>query len=131
MKLSVVSQDERSIHLACEGDLVLPMTTPRADPLAGVLAGGPCPALVLLDLSTVGYINSTGISWLVLTHRRVEQDGGRLVLHSAQPFVRGVLDLMHLSSVLNLAADEPAARSVPPVVAGQPAGGHPARGANA
>ena len=112
MKLSVVFQDERSIHLACEGDLTLPAAAPRADPLAGVLPGGPCPALVLLDLSKVGYINSTGISWLVVSHRRVEQDGGRLVLHSAQPFVRGVLDLMQLSTVLHLAADEPAARSL-------------------
>jgi anti-anti-sigma factor len=112
MKLNVVSRDERSIHLACEGDLVLPMTAPRADPLAGLLPDGPCPALVLIDLSKVGYINSTGISWLVLTHRRVEQGGGRLVLHSAQPFVRGVFDLMKLGSVLHLAADEPAARSL-------------------
>jgi anti-anti-sigma factor len=131
MKLSVVSQDERSIHVACEGDLVLPLAAPRADPLAGVLPGGPCPALVLLDLSKVGYLNSTGISWLVLAHRRVEQGGGRLVLHSAQPFVRGVLDMMKLGSVLHLAADEPAARSLPPDEAGPPAGGHPARGARA
>jgi anti-anti-sigma factor len=112
MKLSLVSRDERSVLLACEGDLVLPMTSPRADPLADVLPSGPCPALVLLDLSKVGYINSTGISWLVLSHRRVEQGGGRLVLHSAQPFVRGVLDLMKLGTVLRLADDEPAARSL-------------------
>jgi len=112
MKVSVVSRDERSVQLACEGDLVLPMATPRADPLAGVLPDGPCPALVLIDLSKVGYVNSTGISWLVLTHRRVEQGGGRLVLHSAQPFVRGVFDLMKLGTVLHLAADESAARSL-------------------
>jgi anti-anti-sigma factor len=112
MKLSVVSQDERSIHLACEGDLVVPLTTGRADPLAGALPRGPCPATVLLDLSKVGYINSTGINWLILAHRRVEQGGGRLVLHSAQPFVRGVLDLMRLGTVLHLADDEPAARSL-------------------
>ena len=111
MKLSVVSQDERSIHLAGEGDLVLPMTASRADPLAGVLPPGRCPATVLLDLSKVGYINSTGISWLVLAHQRVQQGGGRLVLHSVQPFVRGVLDLMGLATVLNVVADEPAARS--------------------
>jgi anti-anti-sigma factor len=111
MKLSVVSRDERSVHLAAEGDLVVPLAGPRADPLAGVLPEGPCPALVLLDLSKVGYVNSTGINWLILAHRRVEQGGGRLVLHSAQPFVRGVLDLMKLDSVLNVAADEPAARS--------------------
>jgi anti-sigma B factor antagonist len=112
MKLNVVSQDDQSIHLACEGDLVLPMTAGRADPLAGVLPPGRCPATVLLDLSKVGYVNSTGISWLVLAHQRVQQGGGRLVLHSVQPFVRGVLDLMRLGSVLRLAADEPEARSL-------------------
>ncbi len=111
MKVRVVSQDERLIRLACEGDLVVAMGSLR-DPLAGVLPDGPCPATLLLDLSKVGYINSTGISWLVQTHRRAEQGGGRLVLHSAQPFVRGVLDLMRLSSVLRLADDEPAARSL-------------------
>jgi anti-anti-sigma factor len=113
MQLNVVAQDDQSIHLACEGDLVLPMTTARADPLAGVLPPGRCPATVLLDLSKVGYINSTGINWLVLAHQRVQQGGGRFVLHSVQPFVRGVLDLMRLSSVLNLAADEPEARPRP------------------
>ncbi len=112
MKLNVVSQDERVIHLACEGDLVLPLATPRTDPLADVLPSGPCPATVLLDLSKVAYINSTGISWLVLAHRRAEQGGGRLVLHSAPPFVRGVFDLMKLGSVLHLADDESAARSL-------------------
>ncbi|HZY85885.1 MAG TPA: STAS domain-containing protein [Gemmataceae bacterium] len=112
MKLNVVARDDQSIHLACEGDLVLPMAV-RTDPLAGVLPPGPYPAAVLLDLSKVGYINSTGISWLVQAHQRVQQDGGRLVLHSVQPFVRGVLDLMRLGSVLNLAADEPAARALP------------------
>jgi anti-sigma B factor antagonist len=113
MKLNVVSQDDQSIHLACEGDLVLPMASGRIDPLAGVLPPGTCPATVLLDLSKVGYINSTGISWLVQAHQRVQQGGGRLVLHSVQPFVRGVLDLMRLDSVLNLAADEPEDRSLP------------------
>jgi stage II sporulation protein AA (anti-sigma F factor antagonist) len=111
MKLNVLSQDEQSIHLACEGDLVLPLTTSKADPLAGVLPPGRCPPTVLLDLSKVGYINSTGINWLILAHQRVQQGGGRLVLHSVQPFVRGVLDLMNLGTVLNLAADEPEARS--------------------
>ncbi len=112
MKLRVLAQDDRSAHLVCEGDLVATAVSARADPLDALLPPVSRPPAVLLDLSQVGYINSTGISWLVQTHRRLQQNGGRLVLHSVQPFVRGVLHLMRLDTVLQLADDEPAARAL-------------------
>jgi anti-anti-sigma factor len=65
---------------------------------------------VLIDLENTSYIDSAGISWLLVCHKHFVQWGGRAVFHSAPPLVRQTLTLLRLESVLHLAADEDAAR---------------------
>lgn len=76
---------------------------------------------VLADFSEVPYIDSTGIGFLVGVYTSVTNTlGGRFVITGPNPRVREVLDLMRLSSVIPITADEasglaflnaPAARS--------------------
>jgi anti-anti-sigma factor len=61
---------------------------------------------VLLSLAKTPFIDSSAIGWLLDTHRKMQQAGGMLVLHSAQPRVSEVLDLLKLRSVLNLKDNE-------------------------
>lgn len=60
---------------------------------------------VLLDLSKCHYINSNGVAWLLIHHRRFEEAGGKLVLHSAPPVVMQIFNLMKMELVLSLCHD--------------------------
>jgi anti-anti-sigma factor len=110
MKLTVISRDEQAIHVGCEGTVTLiPAARQRA--LFEDLLGPGCFAhVVLLDVGRTDYIDSSGFSWLILSHKYFRQEGGLLVIHSLPPALRRIADMMHLSSVLHLAADESAAR---------------------
>jgi anti-anti-sigma factor len=60
---------------------------------------------VLLDLSKCHYINSGGVAWLLVHHRRFHEGGGKLILHSASPVVMQIFNLMKMELVLNLCQD--------------------------
>jgi anti-anti-sigma factor len=81
----------------------------RGEVLDGVLAAGGFGRTVLLDLARTDYINSTGLSWLILVHKRVAGAGGRLVLHSLSEKAQATLDLVSLKSVLCVVPDEESA----------------------
>lgn len=62
---------------------------------------------VLADFHEVPYIDSTGIGFVVAVYTSVTNlPGGRFVLVGPNHRVREVLDLMRLSTVIPIAADE-------------------------
>jgi len=62
---------------------------------------------VLADFQEVPYIDSTGIGFVVAVYTSVtNMPGGRFVLVGPNHRVREVLDLMRLSSVIPIVADE-------------------------
>jgi len=65
---------------------------------------------VLVNLSQLNYWDSSGLSWLVVSNKRFQNDGGALILHSASSLTRRFLELMRVDKILQIAADEPAAR---------------------
>ncbi|HEV3338812.1 MAG TPA: STAS domain-containing protein [Pirellulales bacterium] len=64
---------------------------------------------VMVDLSKCHYVNSGGVAWLLIHHRRFQEAGGKLVLHSASPVVRQIFSLMKMELVLNFCHDLPEA----------------------
>jgi anti-anti-sigma factor len=62
---------------------------------------------VLADFNEVPYIDSTGIGFIVGVYTSVtNMPGGRFVLVGPSHRVREVLDLMRLSTIIPIAADE-------------------------
>ena len=61
---------------------------------------------VVLSLQKSWYIDSAGVGWLVMCHKRFRDAGGCLVLHSIPPMVNHVFHLLGLTDVLNMADDE-------------------------
>jgi anti-anti-sigma factor len=88
------------VHVAGELDIA---TTPQ---LADVLAAleQPC-ARVVLDLSDLAFIDSTGLRLTVAEHQRATQDGFDLVVAGADGHVLDVLRLTGLDVTLPLAPD--------------------------
>jgi anti-sigma B factor antagonist len=62
------------------------------------------PASLVLDFSGVRYIASAGISLLLQLARDLRKNGSTLVIASANPAVKTVLDTVHLGAVIPMAA---------------------------
>jgi anti-anti-sigma factor len=76
-------------------------TSPRLRLLLLELAaklGGP----LLIDLSGVTYMDSSGVGTMVYVKREVERAGRRLVLMGLQPRVRSVLEITHLDKFFTI-----------------------------
>jgi anti-sigma B factor antagonist len=61
---------------------------------------------VVVDLSAIDYLSSSGIAVLVGLKRRVELQNGKLVLCRVQPLVCDLLGVMRLNQYFTIAADE-------------------------
>jgi anti-anti-sigma factor len=109
MKLSMISIEKAGyVKLQTEGEITSNDlgNAKEHNPLEGVLGVSWASNNVLLSLSKTPFIDSSAIGWLLDTHRKMQQAGGKLVPHSAQPRVSEVFDLLKLRAVLNLKDDE-------------------------
>jgi anti-anti-sigma factor len=106
MKLTVQTRDGEVVHLACADDITLYDFRAGDNPLLRALGEGAFKHKVVLSLQKSCYIDSAGIGWLVMCHKRFRESGGCLVLHSIPPMVNHVFQLLGLADVLNMADDE-------------------------
>lgn len=105
-------EDDGIAALACDEQLDgLAMTAEGDAPLRKVLGEGCYKKRVALDLGQTAYIDSAAIGWLLSSHKAFKDAGGRLVLHSIQPGVQRVIDMMRINKVLELADDQDQALS--------------------
>ena len=109
MKLSVQSEDDRTLRLDVSGRIKTMAPANQADDFGGFLGDKGYARSVVLNLEQTVIIDSSGVSWLVSSHRRFEEAGAKLVIHSASVVVLEVFKIMSLDRVLNLVEDEPAA----------------------
>ena len=112
MKLTVMGRETDLVRLACSGTVSAFTLPERNEMWTDALGADGYTRAVLLDLSAADYLDSSGVSWLIIAHRRFRQAGGRLVLHSLPPRLREMVELLRLPSILDVAADEAAARSL-------------------
>jgi anti-sigma B factor antagonist len=69
------------------------------------LEGRPEPQVVI-DLSAIDYITSTGIALLIGTKRRVEARSGRLIIAGLQPEIAHLFAVMKLAQLFEIADNE-------------------------
>jgi anti-anti-sigma factor len=113
MKISLISIEKAGfIKLAIEGDVTSDdfLDNKSVNPLETVLGASWASNNILLNLARSSFFDSSAIGWLIDSHRLSRTAGGKLVLHSAQPRVGDLFDLLKLRSVLNLKDDEKSAQ---------------------
>ena len=76
-----------------------------SDPLADMLKTEGLGHALLLDLSDVLAMDSSGINYLLKLQKRVQLAGGTLNLHSLSPIVRNVVRVLNLQTVFRVAND--------------------------
>jgi anti-anti-sigma factor len=80
------------------------------DPFVGQYGGDVYTKPVMLNMSKILHVDSTGIEWLLTSHKRFNQQGGKLVLHSLTPSTQRLFHMMRMNLVLNIASNEDSAK---------------------
>jgi anti-anti-sigma factor len=111
MKLSLVPSGDDFFKVACSGELTM-LDVKGADPLEAVLGADAFGRTVLLDLERTTFLDTAAVGWLIGLHKKFQQAGGRLILHSVPPLIDQMFRLLKLPAVLHVAGDEAAARAL-------------------
>jgi anti-sigma B factor antagonist len=92
-----VERDGARYEVALTGELDLATAPMLRDHLSGVADDGG--GQVLIDLSQLAFIDSTGLSVLVMSCKRLRAGGGDLVLKAPTPAVAKVLEIAGVTQV--------------------------------
>jgi anti-sigma B factor antagonist len=109
MKMFVAGEDGNLVKVSVSGPVTQRELAPVDEPLGELLGPLGYGKQVLLDLSDVSYLDSSGVGWLLTCHKRIKQAGGVLIVHSFSPIVSNVLRVLKLERVLQLATSAKAA----------------------
>ncbi len=112
MKLTLLSDTPELIRVRCTGDISQSQLPPGSDLLVELLSSTVYSRRLIMDLEQTSYIDSSGVSMLIVWQKRFKRDGGLMVLYNIPPLVQQVLDLLNLRAVLTLAAGEQAATAL-------------------
>ena len=108
MKLSIQADNGDAILLNLEGR-VSQRDVELSDPFVDTVGESVYSRSVLLDMSEVASLDSSGVNWLLMSQKRMREGGGQLVLHSLSPISMNVLKVLNLHTLLKLADSESAA----------------------
>jgi anti-sigma B factor antagonist len=109
MKLKIKAQKNGLVLVEVSGEVVQKHLPQMKDPLAQLLGPDCYKDIVLLDLHDIQAIDSSGIGWLLVSHKRFRNQGGRLIMHSLSPFVREMMRILNMQLVFTMVEDEQSA----------------------
>lgn len=107
--------DDRTTIVAVDGEIHVSTAPEFSGVLAATIESGR--TQLVLDLSGVMFIDSTGLSVLLNALRRTTRAGGRMALVCTNPTVLRLFEITHLDTTFDIHADSEAA-----LAAVQPAG---------
>lgn len=103
MDLAIVSDERDLAHVKLRGKVTQRQVTASKDSLVDLLGGDAYRRKVLLDLSETIFLDSSGVTWLLISHKRFRQQGGQFVLCAVPPLVMKVLTMLRLQMVFDIA----------------------------
>ena len=109
MDVKLLSDDGHVLRLEAVAGIVRSAPLPDPRPLDDLLGPGGYARNALLSLAEIVLIDTVGMSWLLIAHKRFCQAGGMLVVHSVRPEVMRILELVRFEHVLHVGDDEAAA----------------------
>jgi anti-anti-sigma factor len=102
-QLEIVDREEASAAARLSGDLDIVTSDDVKRELVELIDEGH--TSLALDLSDVGFVDSSGLGVLVAIHRHAEARGGEFVVRSAPPQVRRLFEITRLGDLLTVHSD--------------------------
>ena len=109
--LKTMTEEDGCLHQECGGNLDFAALAEDSDPLTTVLGPDVYARRVLLKCERLGFLDTSGVSWLIDCHKRFAQRGGRLVLYAVPPLAQQLIKLLRLDHLLHIQTDLRAARA--------------------
>ena len=106
MQLSIESEDNGVVQVKSSGRITQDQLAKKPDPLGDLLGAGAFSRNVLLDMSDTEFLDSSGVSWLLVSHKKFQEEQGRLIIHSVPPIVLNVIKILRMNLVFELAENE-------------------------
>ena len=106
MDLRVIADDGDVLRIGLEGRVVRSDTVPDLTVLDEVVGPQGYSRRVALDLSETTFIDTRCLGWLLTIHKRFNDSGGRLVMHSIRPEVLEIMAVLRFEVILSIAEDE-------------------------
>ena len=106
MKLFVHSRVGGTVRIQLQGRVSQRDLSASEEPLGELLGEDAYAQKLLVDMSEVASLDSSGVNWLLICQKRVRQPGGRMVLHSLSQIDKNVIKVLNLQAVFRLADDE-------------------------
>jgi anti-sigma B factor antagonist len=101
--LEIVEQSTGSAAARLAGDLDIVTSGDVKRELAQLVDAGH--TSLVLDLSDVGFVDSSGLGALVAIHRHAESQGGRFAVRAVPPQVQRLFQITRLDDLLMVDAD--------------------------
>lgn len=113
MQMTLLSDKDGISRYKVSGSVTQPKLRKFDDPLeaGGTEAYG---KKILFDMSETEFLDSSGISWLLVCHKRCREAGGQLVMHSLPKMVNNVLMVLRMNLVFYVAENEKSALALSP-----------------
>ena len=96
-------QKEQPNVLPLEGEIDLHVSSEVAESLRTMIAKRP--KLVVIDLTKVTYLDSSGLAVLIEGMQKVQEYGGKFALAGVQESVQHILDIARLDQVFQIFPD--------------------------
>jgi anti-anti-sigma factor len=112
MKLTLASNNDGLVRIDCAGEITQADYQGEGNPFVQLLGPEGFAGTVLVNFEKTTFIDSAGIGWLVMSHKRFQEKGGFLILHSVPAMIDRVFQLLQMSTLLHLAANETEANAM-------------------
>jgi anti-sigma B factor antagonist len=99
-RLEIVERADGAATTRLSGDLDIVTSDEVKRDLAALVDAGH--VSLALDLSTVGFVDSSGLGVLVALHRHAQSSGGSFVVRSVPPQVQRLFDITRLGDLLTV-----------------------------
>lgn len=105
VRVDATSHEEPVVAVSGEIDIA---SAPRLKRQLIELAHG-APTAIVIDMSDVSFMDSTGLVVLSLSRKQLEHNGGKLILAGLQPQILRLLQLAGLDDVFSIVSTRPQA----------------------
>jgi anti-anti-sigma factor len=107
-----LNRDGETAIFVITGQITHQHIDPNRDPLMELAGANVYRQPVLLNLAGVDYLDSSGVSWLLVRHKRCREQGGRFLLFGVTPMVLQILKVLRLEQILTITDDLTSAKQL-------------------
>ena len=103
MQLAIQAEEDDFVHVKITGKITQEHIGVAGDPLLDLLGAGVYDRNVLLNMSDADFVDSSGVSWLLVMHKHFKEGNGKMILHSVPQLIMNVFKVLNMHLVFQIA----------------------------